>query len=947
MADRDGGAQGRGRGAWHGAIAVVIAIGLSTVLATTARAEPNTPLQRVGELLGTLTQVLSPQPPPPPAPPPPAAPPEPAAAPPPVASAPAAAAPPASVEPAAPQIQPGQPPAAPIEEQAEPPVSTGTTADAPRPRREDAQAPARGSGTATSAAPRAIPRPLLPIATSRGDGALSLPRRLLTADLPLPENVDSAGAVLTIVPASSFLGPRPTGDVTVMVDGRPVAAFAIRPGRLPGSSIIPAPPLITAVGNAVGHTVTLSYSGDATYEPSEARVIGVTIDGLLELVPSLPPLPQLRLPPLPALPPFPHLELPRLPALPNLELPRLPSLPRLQLPRLPSLPRLQLPGLPALPDLELPQLPALPKVPAIPRLPAIPRVPDAPTLPANITLPQLPLALAELPKIEIPPLPALALPPVPDVAAALPDVVPNRAGPAPPPANAAPAPPPAPAAAAAGATPVANPVAVHAAASEEPGPGPAPRQDSATDAVAPSAQRPHADGLLPYDLRSHPERVAALLGSTFTLAQLLRSGLGGASGSPRGRRGRVRRGARGGGDSSGSAYEGTDVEMLAGSVALLARGDRSRTWTWPGTALLDRISASLPARLARPSPLAARIVEDATYLRAMIGSASLLTMAAGGALGVAATLDAGGEALPPTFALTIAIAVLGVLDAAAGMLAVMIFMTGVLALGGVDSNADVRVLLGLSALWFAVPIIAGAARPLRREPDRGLHATWERAADFLIASLIGAWAVQQIVLALPGLAGLDLPIADRADAAAVAVLCALVVRIGAETVSAALYPRRLSTAEAVELAEPGNVQRVIACLVRASLFVFFALTLLRPGWQLWACTAMFVIPQILSVFEDRLPSSPRLSRALPRGLLELVVMLLVVTALGALLVSLFGESDEFVQNSFVVLSVPGFALSIASLFGRDADEPEMTWRRRLGGSAVLGFGVLLALGMVI
>jgi hypothetical protein len=378
----------------------------------------------------------------------------------------------------------------------------------------------------------------------------------------------------------------------------------------------------------------------------------------------------------------------------------------------------------------------------------------------------------------------------------------------------------------------------------------------------------------------------------------------------------------------------------------VAAGDLSRTWGWPGTPATDRLSRALPARLAARSPLVARVVADGTYLRAILGSASVLVLVAGPVLGFAAIQDTGGDALPPAATLTIAIAVLGVLDAAAGLLAVVIFFGGVLLLGGVDSSADVRTLIGLSTLWFVVPVLAGAARPLRRPPTRGLAETWDRAADFVIASLIGAWTVKNIIEALPGLAGLQLPIAAYADTAAYAVLGALVVRMTAETVTSHLYPQRLTVAEARELPEPSALQRLGACLVRATIFVYFAILVVGPSWQLWVGTALFAIPQILSIHEDRLPRMPALSRALPKGLVELVLMLFVVTVLGALLVDGYGDSRNLLANSFVILSIPGFVLSLAGLVGRDCDEHELDWPRRLGGVAVLACGILLSLGMV-
>jgi len=452
--------------------------------------------------------------------------------------------------------------------------------------------------------------------------------------------------------------------------------------------------------------------------------------------------------------------------------------------------------------------------------------------------------------------------------------------------------------------------------------------------------------LLPYDLRAHPETAVTLLAAAFTL--MLLGGAGRSLAAGGGGSFSRANSADGGGAPPESEFiwEGVEVEHIGGAAALVASGDLSRTWGWPGTPATDRLSSALPARLAARSPLIARVVADGTYLRATLGSASLLMLVGGAVLGIAAIRDTGGEALPPVATLTIAIAVLGVVDAAAGLLAVVIFFGGVVMLGGLDSNADVRTLLGLSAMWFVVPVLAGAARPLRRPPARGLTESWDRAADFVIASLIGAWAVKNIIEALPGLAGLQLPIAEYADPAAYAVLCALVLRMAAETVASHLYPTRLTAAEAGELPDPSALQRLGACLVRATIFVYFAIVVVGLSWQLWVGTALFAIPQILSIFEHRLPRSRALSRALPKGLVELVVMLLVVTVLGALLLDAHGDSPDFLANSFVILSIPGFVLSLAGLVGRDGDEPELDWPRRLAGVAVLACGVLLSLGMV-
>lgn len=541
--------------------------------------------------------------------------------------------------------------------------------------------------------------------------------------------------------------------------------------------------------------------------------------------------------------------------------------------------------------------------------------------------------------------------------------VPVPPPPPPPPAAAAASPPPPPPAPT---TPVAGAVALISTPSKAAAAGPKTpakpaRRTSGHAATAPIpkktptvAAKRVAQEYLPYDARSQPHRTIGIFVATFTLLQLGTTGgglaLAGSGGGGTGASKDSKKHGGGGGQSSGPSpsmdYEGLEIEYLGAGIGAVAIGDRSRTWGWPGTRTIDALGVAVPARLARRSPLLARLTADSTYLRAILGSVSVLTMVAGIVLAGLALHDTGGDAVPPAASLTIAIAVLGVFDAAAGFTAVLTFMIGTLVLGGIDSNADLRLLLGLSALWAIVPVLAGAVRPLRRHPKRGAKESWDRAADFVIASLIGAWAVQKIILSLPGLAGVTLPLTHYANTAAYCVLAALVARLGLETVAAHLYPRRLDLTEP-ELPEPDAMQRLGACALRTAIFVFFAYIVVGSSWQLWVGAALFVIPQVLSVYEERFPNSTALFRVLPKGLVELVLMLFVSTAAGALLISLMNENaHSFLANSFVLLSLPGFALSLIGLFGREGEEPKIGWGKRFGGVVILGLGILLVLGMI-
>ncbi len=124
------------------------------------------------------------------------------------------------------------------------------------------------------------------------------------------------------------------------------------------------------------------------------------------------------------------------------------------------------------------------------------------------------------------------------------------------------------------------------------------------------------------------------------------------------------------------------------------------------------------------------------------------------------------------------------------------FVAGVAALGGIDSAAALRTLLGVIGVWVTVPLIAGDERPLRRTTRRLAADVYDRLGDIVIAALICAWVVQGIVGSLSGLAERDLPITASADTMAYVVLGALVVRFLLESIALAAYPKRLEAVSA-------------------------------------------------------------------------------------------------------------------------------------------------------
>jgi hypothetical protein len=404
--------------------------------------------------------------------------------------------------------------------------------------------------------------------------------------------------------------------------------------------------------------------------------------------------------------------------------------------------------------------------------------------------------------------------------------------------------------------------------------------------------------------------------------------------------------AGGSAGSRGASAAGAKMKNLKSTGGTGAVGDESRSWRWPGTTRLDTASLALPVRAGTASPLLARVLIDSSYLRAMLGSASLLLPAVGVVLGVLATLNTHGRALPPAVGLLTALAVLGVFDALAGFVAASVFVVGVAAAGGFSAAPGIRTMLGLGVIWFAAPLIAGAARPLRRLPARTIADRRQRLGDFVIASLIGFWAIQKMISALPGLAQQALPVADDATAVAFVVLGASVLRMALEGAAGRWYPERLAQVQPTSVPFSSVVQRIAASFLRTAIFLFVAIAFIGNHWQLWATGGLVLAPQILSVYEDKFANSEKLYRVLPRGILKTVVMLFVGTALGAIVLRVVQHSAHAALNALVLLAAASLALSVLSVFGRDGSEPEEGWLRWLGGAVVLGVGVLFILGYV-
>jgi hypothetical protein len=421
-------------------------------------------------------------------------------------------------------------------------------------------------------------------------------------------------------------------------------------------------------------------------------------------------------------------------------------------------------------------------------------------------------------------------------------------------------------------------------------------------------------GYVAFDPRSDPRSLlvtfAGLAVVIAAVGAVLRRERGG------GKRGPTRAGP---GRSAREGYlEDVELEREEREVSGGSRGDRSRTWRWPGTRRVDQASRTYPTRLAAVSPVAGRVAVDGDYLRAMFGSGWLLLCAAAIALGLDASARTDWYAVPPALWLFLAILALSVLDSTLGYLAGIAFFLGALVAGHVTTASHVREAAGLALVWFAVPLAAAALRPLRRNINRTLVGLWDRTADLVLAGLFGAWAAVKMTGALSGLAGYELPIGRHLDAVALTVFGFLALRIVIETIAAHHYPRRLAAVHHVGELESGTLQVGLSLIIQIAVFIFIAVAFLGTTGALYVGAAVFFAPLIPWLFAERIPKSRLVTEWSPRGLVKWSLVIVAGLLLAQLLEHLVTNGTQLTRIGFILLPLPILICWSLELFD---DEP--------------------------
>jgi hypothetical protein len=449
-------------------------------------------------------------------------------------------------------------------------------------------------------------------------------------------------------------------------------------------------------------------------------------------------------------------------------------------------------------------------------------------------------------------------------------------------------------------------------------------------------------GGTPYNPQSEPKSVVSLLGDMVGLMALAGLAVSG------------RREEK---DDDGGTPDDNDNDEDRGSgeVAEVSAGqheteikEKADILRPPRSTRIDRLVTLLPLKLSRVSPLVGRVLVDGTYLRSLFGVAWLLMPLLGVVVGVGSALNTDFNAVMPSLVWLIAVVIIGTFDALAGFMAASVFGVLVVVGGGIQSTDSIRGLLGIWVFSFAVPMLASAARPFRRQDAQGIVGAWDRTADFVMIVLFGAWGAGSMFSSLPGLTGFRPSYADDVSRIQLVVLAVLILRYVLENMTTFLTPSRLRELSTTSLPSPSNMQVIISSLTRTTSYVFVAIVFIGNNWALWTGAVLYLLPKLVAMVDDKFPNIEALHRYMPRGILKLTFMMFVARWWGQLLANNIDDAEKMITFGFVFLGMPGFITTVMGWFGRSSSHDwKQNWFTRISGLVLLIIGFLIVRGVLL
>ncbi len=408
--------------------------------------------------------------------------------------------------------------------------------------------------------------------------------------------------------------------------------------------------------------------------------------------------------------------------------------------------------------------------------------------------------------------------------------------------------------------------------------------------------------------------------------------------------------------SSDEASSLGSVEKEYQGVAFEQTGrlDQTRLTKSSLTRKLDELRHVWILESSPRSPLISRLISDGTYTQSLIGPFALVLPLFGIGLGyqIAHVMKANNGLVPTSLGLMSAAVILGVFDAFAGLLAFITFTATVATEGRIHNAVDIRTLLGLSLIWFTPSLVAGAARPLRRNKNE--WQLWERLTDLAISTLLAGLAIKEMTAALDGFSHQKTLLAEHSKEIAIAGGIAVIVRFLIEEMATRLAPRRVEYLTPPRVKEQYLDSFIYSILVKIVIYFFFMFGFFGLCWQMFTATAILILPGLFKRFAGKLPNVPWLWQLIPGGIPSIVIMSFIGFEFTHWVNSQPLVSSDKTKTILIITSLPGFAVGLLKLFGRTPKQGDVRWYRRenfrffyrFSGPIMLVIAVLMTTGVL-
>ena len=374
-------------------------------------------------------------------------------------------------------------------------------------------------------------------------------------------------------------------------------------------------------------------------------------------------------------------------------------------------------------------------------------------------------------------------------------------------------------------------------------------------------------------------------------------------------------------------------------------GDLSRTYRFPGFAAVDQLSINVPRVLARHSPYLARVLTDAAYLRAAIGPLALVLPLFAVVTGTIAGHDTTALPIPSSPTLFVIIAILGLLDAAAGLCATAAFLVVAATSGTIHSLIATAIAVVVAATWAGIPIMVGKLRSFTRTHPGDAVAWWTRAGDMILGSFFAGYITSSLLGIVGAASTVSSPILQDSTAIGWIVGGAAFLRYVASSFIAFAYPLRLTEVHVAELPARSTPMEVASVLVRAIIAMLMFAAFLGWRWIVFLMAGRYAADALVQYALRGREFQMEWSKLIPNNISKLcVITVLSVLAANVLQSSIHSTYWQIAADLTAVLVL---ALIFDALSAPSGASFRSTWATRLGGAVIAVVTMAQLLGLLV